>query len=610
VLARRLLAQNSDYTIDYDFGAVLFKEPVPSVDQDFNPVYVVISHESSGGARENAVYGGRASVSTGTLTLGLTGALEENQAGDYRLSGADASLKLPLGTTIKAEAAATRSLIDEGGVYTPRSGSAWTASAETSPLDLFTLTASRTHSGKYFNNASSLESRRGSDRFETGLRVPLGPALTARASYSEDHDTLNGGSVLTRAAGLERKGRKYSGSLDLEDEESSKRYIPASQPGARAPFDFSEGMQGHRTSAKAKIKTELGRLGLSGEYSQDVRSGQYTTAQAGAEYKAGTSRFYLRELYDRNQDTRETRSLAGVETALTSSLTAMDEYRLKQGASGSALQQSMGLRNKHAFSRTLTGNAAVEHLRTLSGDKRAADPDAFAVSAGLEYLPGEKLKLSGRAEYRTSDLADSWLGEFNTGLTLGGGWALLNQNRLVYEDLAGGIIRRSGRYSLGLSYRPDETDTFNGLLKTEYRESRNTGSSPGGSFGAYIVSGEGVYQPARRLQLTGRYAGKFAKDGGFSAYTDLAAVKVFYDIGRRFDVGGEYRRLISRNGGGQASGGFLETGYLLGKALWLSGGWSFDKFDADLAGDGYWGRGPYLRLRVKFDDTLFRKAGK
>lgn len=610
VLSRRLLALNSDYTADYELGAVLFKEPVPSVDMDFNPVYVVVSYESSGGARQNSVYGGRAAVTAGFLSVGLTGAVEENQAGDFRLSGADAALKLPQGTTLKGEAAATRSLLDEGGVYAPRTGSAWTASAETSPLNLFTLTAVRTHSGRYFNNISSLESRRGNDRFETGLRVPLGGAVTLRGKYSEDRDTLNGGAVLTRAAGLEKKGKKYSGSLDLEDEESTKRYIPANLPGTRAPFDFSEAAQGRRTSAKAKVKTALGRLGLSGEYSQDVRSGLYTTAQAGAEYKLAASKLYLRQVYDRNHDTRETRSLAGIETALSGELTAVDEYRLKDGASGSALQQSMGLRNRHSFSKTLTGTASLEHLKTLSGNKRLADPDAFAVSGGLEYLPHEKLKLSGRAEYRTSDIADSWLGEFNSAFTLGSGWALLNQNRLVYEDRLGGEIRRSGRYSLGFSYRPEDTDTFNALLKTEYRDTRNTGPAQGGNLGAFIFSGEGVYQPSRALQLTGRYAGKFSKDGGFSAYTDLAAIKAFYDIGRRWDVGGEYRRLLSRNGGGQVSGGFAETGYLLGKDLWLSGGWSFDKFDADLAGDGYWGRGAYLRLRIKFDDTLFRKSDK
>lgn len=608
VLARRPLALNSDYTADYELGAILFKEPVPSVDQDFNPVYVLVSYESAGGARENGVYGGRAAVAAGPLDLGFTGAVEENQAGDFRLSGADAALKLPLGTTLKAETAATRSLFDEGGVYASRGGTAWTAGGETSPLNLFTLTAYQTRTGRYFNNTSALGSRRGSDRFDTGLRVPLGRALTLRGKFTEDRDTLNGGKVLTRSAGLEKKGKKYSGSLDIEDEESTRSYVPANLPGSRAPFDFSEGTLGRRTSAKAKVRTALGPLGLSGEYSQDVRSGLYATAQAGAEYKTGNSKLYLRELFDRNRDRRETRALAGIETALSGELTAVDEYRLRNGDSGSALQQSMGLRNRHSFSKALTGTAAVEHLKTLSGNKRLADPDAFAVSGGLEYLPHDKLKLTGRAEYRTSDLVDSWLGEFNTGFTLGSGWALLNQNRLVYEDHTGGEVRRSGRYSLGLSYRPENTDTFNGLLKTEYRDTRNTGYSRGGNFGAYIFSGEGVYQPSRALQLTGRYAGKFSKEGGFSAYTDLAAAKVYYDIGRRFDAGGEYRLLISRNGGGQASGGFVETGYLLGRDLWLSGGYSFDKFDADLAGDGYWGRGPYLRLRIKFDDTLFRRG--
>jgi len=41
--------------------------------------------------------------------------------------------------------------------------------------------------------------------------------------------------------------------------------------------------------------------------------------------------------------------------------------------------------------------------------------------------------------------------------------------------------------------------------------------------------------------------------------------------------------------------------------LWFSLGYSFDRFDADLAGDSYEGQGPYLKLRFKFDEKTLRK---
>jgi hypothetical protein len=53
-------------------------------------------------------------------------------------------------------------------------------------------------------------------------------------------------------------------------------------------------------------------------------------------------------------------------------------------------------------------------------------------------------------------------------------------------------------------------------------------------------------------------------------------------------------------------GGAVEIGYRVIKNLWVSAGYSFDKFDADLAGDSYQGEGPYLKLRVKFDEKAFK----
>ncbi|MDI6742500.1 MAG: hypothetical protein QMD11_07135, partial [Smithella sp.] len=41
--------------------------------------------------------------------------------------------------------------------------------------------------------------------------------------------------------------------------------------------------------------------------------------------------------------------------------------------------------------------------------------------------------------------------------------------------------------------------------------------------------------------------------------------------------------------------------------LRLSMGYSFDRFDEDLAGDSYRGEGPFLKLRFKFDENTLRR---
>jgi len=49
----------------------------------------------------------------------------------------------------------------------------------------------------------------------------------------------------------------------------------------------------------------------------------------------------------------------------------------------------------------------------------------------------------------------------------------------------------------------------------------------------------------------------------------------------------------------------LEVGYLIATNLWVSAGYNFFGYkDADLAGSDYTVKGPYVRLRYKFDESV------
>jgi hypothetical protein len=110
------------------------------------------------------------------------------------------------------------------------------------------------------------------------------------------------------------------------------------------------------------------------------------------------------------------------------------------------------------------------------------------------------------------------------------------------------------------------------------------------------------------VQLTGKYAGKLEKEDSFSSYTDLIAARILYDLTDRFDFGAEYRLLTSHRINTRLHGGAVEIGYRVVDQIWLSIGYSLDKFDADLAGDSYHGEGPYLKLRFKFDEATIKKT--
>jgi hypothetical protein len=82
---------------------------------------------------------------------------------------------------------------------------------------------------------------------------------------------------------------------------------------------------------------------------------------------------------------------------------------------------------------------------------------------------------------------------------------------------------------------------------------------------------------------------------------------VVYDLGKRWDVG-LAGAVQAGDGGARQTAWGVELGYLLATNLWLSAGYNRSGFaaDRDLAGYEYTQRGAYLRLRFKFDETLFQ----
>jgi len=159
----------------------------------------------------------------------------------------------------------------------------------------------------------------------------------------------------------------------------------------------------------------------------------------------------------------------------------------------------------------------------------------------------------------------------------------------------------------GLAYRPLWSNQFNALMRGEYKHESNSSSTPAFRENAWIFGGEGVWQATPRLQVAGKYAGKLSSDGDYSTYTDLIAGRFLYDLTDRWDVGAEYRVLASHKVGSYSHGGAVEVGYRVIKNLWIALGYSFNKYDPDLAGDGYQGQGPYVRLRVKFGETVIKE---
>jgi hypothetical protein len=84
---------------------------------------------------------------------------------------------------------------------------------------------------------------------------------------------------------------------------------------------------------------------------------------------------------------------------------------------------------------------------------------------------------------------------------------------------------------------------------------------------------------------------------------------VTYEFAPRWDVGFVSSALFGDSTASRQYGVGLEVGYLLATNLWVSAGYNFSGYrDADLAGADYTTKGPYVRLRYKFDEALLESV--
>ena len=296
------------------------------------------------------------------------------------------------------------------------------------------------------------------------------------------------------------------------------------------------------------------------------------------------------------------------------------EYRLRDAIGGREAQLASGLRNTFDVAQGLKALVGIERLKILSG----ASQQATALATGLDYTGSELWKASGRLEWRRADVTaalprtDSLLNTLLLARKLDRDWTLLARNYYSSTDNAAVAGAQSqNRFQLGFAYRPVDNNRFDALGKVELKNEKNneiTGSLLSAEDRrAIIASIHGNWHPTRTFWWSGRLAAKSVNerlDGAQDKFSAaMLSTRLIYDLTERWDVG--LMASVLAGGGSQQKAFGVETGYAVQQNLWLSAGYNWAGFsDRDLTGAEYTARGLYIRLRFKFDESLFSGKDK
>jgi hypothetical protein len=107
------LTRESDYEFEPFNGQILFRAPVPSIDDQLNPVSIRISYEVEQGGKRYFIYGADVQYKVSDrLTLGGAVAKDSNPVTGQTILGANLALKLSKNTEVIAEVARSQSLVN------------------------------------------------------------------------------------------------------------------------------------------------------------------------------------------------------------------------------------------------------------------------------------------------------------------------------------------------------------------------------------------------------------------------------------------------------------------------------------------------------------------
>jgi hypothetical protein len=666
ILKATALTRSLDYEFEPFGGQVLFKAPVPSFDDQLNPVSIRVTYEVEQGGKKYFIYGGDASLKlTDSLTVGVAAARDENPGAPYEVTGANLRLKLSKNTEVIAEIAHTSSVVNTNasGFNTNNSnnfigqsgevtGSAARVEVRHADEDL-RLRGYAVRSTDGFNNTSGGITG-GKSEYGVSGTYQVNKSLSVNGEYinSEDRIVNTQRDAASLGADLRLTERLTVGggvrhvtqnalSLTSLTPNTCSTGAAASSTGYNSGYGISQ--QGNQqidpatgqlvqcsptTLSATTAPTPLNRTSLfgratyrwtdtvtlSGELQRELGDDSTTLYRLGADWQvAERTRLYSRLEHSRTWGgayglgvgTAANSFAMGVDTQYMQDGSLYSEYRLRDSTDGRQLQAALGLRNGWRLAEGLRLLTNVERVAATTGGSNAA-------GVGLEYTASELWKGSGRLEWRQDVNNTNWLLTLGVARKLSNDWTVLARDyaSVVQPRTAAGINSHQNRFQVGFAWRPVDNNRFDALGLYEHKTDNNLASGTDSS--TDIISVRGNYHPSRAWWLSGRYAYKRVNELLLGTVNDgyhaqLIGSRLTYDITNRWSVGGLFSVLQGQGGARQYAYG-LEAGYILVDNLYVTLGYNWRGFsDKDLTASDYTNRGWVLGMRYKFDEDLFKK---
>ena len=650
IVETKALVRHIDYDIDYVAGTLRFREPVLSRSSLLDPQIIVADYEVDGVAQRVLNAGGRATWTNTakTLVVGASAIHDENDQTKTNVGGVDLRYTPDRATEVRAELAVSDKTAAAGApAITTSRAAAYLIEAEHHGKQLDLLAYIREQQAGYGVDQLNA-SETGTQKFGFDGRMRLSPDLSLVGSAWQERYL---GSAARRQAGQARleyrtKALDLRAGLTIANDRlangsdanstiaqlgATKRFLDNRlELDAQTEFPLG-GNDGsidvparHRASARFAVTPDVALVG-----SYEIATGAHIdsrTARVGFDLKPW----------------------AGGRVTASANEQSIAEYGPRTFAAY-GLAQSLPVGKHWTVDFTLDGNKTlngIDSSRVLNANQPVASggflgtdgtlsEDFTAVTMGGTYR-GERWSLASRIEARAGDRTDRYginisvLRQLGEGRAFGGAFSWFRANE------AAGQTSESTSLALSWANRPD-TARFQWLDKLELRRDAVTNAVTGlpgaiggapmlvtgdASSGRFINSFSANWSPVTKAE--GRYLGRsevqffwgtrFVSDkidrDDLSGWSNVVGADIRFDLSETIDIGVGGTVRSGTGGDAVAYSGGPSISLSPFKNSYITLGYNVAGFkDRDYADERYTRAGPYITLRLKFDQTSLRSLG-
>ncbi len=604
VISRKDKARYSDYDIDYRQGTLYFKQPIGSLDEQSNPVFIVVSYEATTASASNVVAGGAGEVKlfNNNLTLGATTVVEQRNPKNYVLTGGNMQWQVEDMGILRSEVARSYGLAADGG--------AWKVEADITPAKLFRLSPYYRKVDESFTNATQSGSgrERGTTKYGASFEAEPVTGTKAGGEYYEQHQVVSSLSTDVRSlSGSVQQAVGKTGDVAVRVEDVKYDGLNPEAP--------SQDLSTHSTIISGTSRaTVVEGLRASAGFEQNLRKADTqvrpNSLTLGLEYQLTSAITLFGQQKFLSESGRLT--TVGINTKVNDETSVYGRYELGGSIAGERNAATIGLKNMWRITKQLTANILYEKTKNLGKNLvEARTPDHDAASLSLEYFPLFPLRATAKGEY-FKDIANIHRGvDFGLAYALLDGLSLLGKGTYVLEDARqlSGSLKQSD-FIVGFAYRPVTTNWLNVIGKVEFKSQQNSCVIPEMDNRATIASMHLYLEPAQAFEIGIKYALKSSHEVydqmSASVLSHFLLLRPQYDLMEIWNVAGECRALYQRVGQNLKFGYSVETGFVVMKNTMLSAGYNFQAYrERDLVENVYSTEGPYVTVRLKFTEDMF-----